>query len=210
MPSPGGVVVLVCLPVVGWLTTKVDARWLIAVGVVISSVSLFHMANFSLDIDYRTAVLARCLQSVGMAFLFVPINAAAFAYISKRETNRATGIINLARNIGGSFGISMVTTLLARRSQFHQNVLVGHATPLDFGYRNMLENASRMLALQGSDLAQAQSQAQGLLYGLLQKHAAMLAFADDFWLMAISFLVLLPVIFMMKKIKPRKGAAPAH
>ena len=81
------------------------------------------MSRFNLEIDYRTAVWSRMVQSLGLAFLFVPISAAAFAFIPKERTNYATGLFNLARNIGGSSGIATVTTLLARRAQFHQQIL---------------------------------------------------------------------------------------
>ena len=147
-------------------------------------------------------MLARIEQSIGMAFLFVPINAMAFAFIPKEKANRATGLINLARNIGGSFGIAAVTTLLARRAQFHQHVLVGHLTPFDDGYRAMLHGATQFFTNQGADPARAAKQAQGLLYGLLQRQASMLAIVDDFWLLGLAFLLLVPLMFLMKKSKP--------
>ena len=123
------------LPLVGKLLTRFDARWLVICGVVIVAASLFHMATFNLDIDFRTAMMARIYQSAGMAFLFVPINVMAFYFIPKEKFNNATGIINLARNIGGSFGIANVVTLLARRTQFHQGMLVSHMTPFDSAYQ---------------------------------------------------------------------------
>ncbi len=97
------------------------------------------MATFNLDIDFHTAMMARIYQSAGMAFLFVPINVMAFYFIPKEKFNNATGIINLARNIGGSFGIANVVTLLARRTQFHQGMLVSHMTPFDSAYRAHVE-----------------------------------------------------------------------
>src|ERR1035438_6163623 len=122
--SPGGIVVVICLPIVGILMRRFQARWLVIFGVLVSSAGLFRMAKFSLGIDYQTAVNSRMLQSLGMAFLFVPISAAAFAYILKERTGYATGLFNLARNIGGSSGIATATTLLTRRAQYHQSVLV--------------------------------------------------------------------------------------
>ena len=133
--SPGGIMVIIMLPLVGKLLTHFDARWLVIFGVVIVAASLFHMATFNLDIDFRTAMMARIYQSAGMAFLFVPINVMAFYFIPKEKFNNATGIINLARNIGGSFGIANVVTLLARRTQFHQGMLVSHMTPFDSAYQ---------------------------------------------------------------------------
>lgn len=201
--SPGGIVVLVLMPVVGWLLSKTEARWLVLVGISVTSLSLFQMANFNLDIDFKTAMMARVYQSVGMAFLFVPINTMAFSTIAKERTNRATGLINLARNLGGSFGIATVTTLLARRSQFHQSVLVGHITSLDFSYQQMVANATAALIGKGADPVQAARQAHGLLYGLVQRQAAMLAFLDNFWVLGVGFLVLIPLLFLMRETKPQ-------
>jgi len=203
--SPGGVVTLLTLPLVGRLLYRFEARWLVVWGLLVMSLSLFYMANFSLDIDFRTAMLARVYQSFGFAFLFVPINVMAFHFIPKEKVNNATGLINLARNIGGSVGIALVTTMLARRAQFHQTVLVSHLTPFDARYNAALQGATQTLMIHGSNATQAASQAQGLLYGMLQRQATMLAFVDDFWLMGIAVLVMIPLMFLMKKTKPQKG-----
>jgi DHA2 family multidrug resistance protein len=203
--SAGGIVVFLFLPVVGRLIVKIEARWLVLWGVLVVSLSLFQMAQFNLDIDFRTAMMARVYQSAGMAFLFVPINVMAFAFLPKKQINNATGLINLARNIGGSLGIAMVTTMLARRTQFHQSVLVGHMTPYDINYRAALSGATQVMLAGGSNPAQASAQAHALLYGVLQRHSAMLAFADGFRLMALAFLVIVPLMFLMKKTKHHPG-----
>jgi DHA2 family multidrug resistance protein len=203
--SPGGILVIILLPVVGKLLTRFESRWLVVFGLSTLALSLFHMATFNLQVDFRTAVVARVYQSAGMAFLFVPINVMAFYFVPKEKINNATGIINLARNIGGSVGIAGVVTMLARRAQFHQAVLVSHMTPLDSAYQAMLSGAKQMLVGQGSDPVQAAHQAQGLAYGLLMRHAAMLAFLDDFWLMAVATLGVVPFMFLMKKVRPHRG-----
>ena len=208
--SPGGIMVIIMLPIVGKLVTHFDARWLVICGVVIVATSLFHMATFNLDIDFHTAMMARIYQSAGMAFLFVPINVMAFYFIPKEKFNNATGIINLARNIGGSFGIADVVTVLARRAQFHQGMLLSHMTPLDSAYREMVGGSARVLFAAGSNFTDAQVQASGLAYGLLQRHATMLAFVDDFWLMGVMFLILIPLMFIMKKARPQAGVVTAH
>jgi len=208
--SPGGILVIILLPVVGKLLTRFESRWLVVFGLSILALSLFHMASFNLEIDFRTAMGARIYQSAGMAFLFVPINVMAFYFIPKEKINNATGIINLARNIGGSVGIAGVVTMLARRAQFHQAVLVSHMTPLDSAYQAMLGGAKQMMVAQGSDPVLAAHQAQGLAYGLLMRHATMLAFLDDFWLMAVATLAVIPFMFLMKKVRPHKGPEVAH
>jgi DHA2 family multidrug resistance protein len=208
--SPGGIVVVIMLPVVGRMLTHFDARWLVVCGVVIVASWLFHMATFNLDIDFHTAMMARIYQSAGMAFLFVPINVMAFYFIPKEKINNATGIINLARNVGGSFGIANVVTLLARRTQFHQGILVSHMTPFDSAYQAMVNGSAKYLFAAGSSFADAQAQANGMAYGLLQRHAAMLAFGDDFWVMGLMFLILVPLMFLMKKSRPQGAPLSAH
>ncbi len=202
--SPGGIAVVILLPVVGKLLTRFQPRWLVVFGLSLLSLSLFHMATFNLDIDFRTAMTARIFQSAGMAFLFVPINVMAFYFTPKEKINNATGIINLARNIGGSVGIAGVVTMLARRAQFHQAVLVSHMTPLDPPYQAMLGGARQMFMVRGSDPVLAGTMAHGLAYGLLMRHSTMLAFLDDFWLMGVVIMIAIPFMFLMKKVKPHK------
>ena len=96
------------MPIVGFLMSKIEARWLVIFGLLISSYGLFQMTDFDLSIDFRHAMLARVVQSLGLAFLFVPINTMAFYFIAKQKTSYATGLINLARNVGGSTGIAIV------------------------------------------------------------------------------------------------------
>jgi DHA2 family multidrug resistance protein len=183
----------------------------VAIGLAITGLSLLHMAHFNLQIDFTTAVSAWAYSRLGMAFLFTPINVMAFYFIPKEKMNNATGLINLARNIGGSVGIANVTTLLARRAQVHQSVLVSHLTPLDPAYSASLSGASRFLMAGGSDPVQALNQAHGLLYGNLIRQASMLAYTDTFWLLGLTFLAMIPFMFLMKKVQLRGPAtAPAH
>ncbi len=207
--SPGGLVVLFVMPVVGLLLSKFEARWLVVFGLVVTALSLFQMAGFNLEVDFHTAVRARMVQGLGLAFLFVPINAAAFYFVPKEKTNNATGLINLARNIGGSFGIANVTTMLDRRAQFHQSILVGHLTPLHSAYQQVLEGSSRILQTMGSSVTQATAQAYSLLQGNLLRQSMMLAFIDNFWLMGVTCLAMIPLMFLMKKTKPQKGEVVA-
>jgi DHA2 family multidrug resistance protein len=155
--------------------------------------------------------MARVYQSAGLAFLFVPINAAAFSFIPKSSMSNATGIINLARNIGGSAGISFVTTMLARRAQFHQNALVGHLTPYDSDFLAFLQGAGNFLMGRGSEPSQAADQAQGLAYMAVQQQAGMLAFIDNFWILGLLFLALVPMALLLRSPAPGRtpGTLPA-
>lgn len=207
--SPGGFMTMLLMPLVGFLLTRYQPRWLIMLGLAIAGMSMFYMTGFTLGIDFETAVLSRVFLAGGLAFLFVPINTAAFSFIPREKVNHGTGLINLARNIGGSVGIANVVTLLARRAQFHQNVLVSHLTPFDAGYRQFLEQARQFLASFGGDPVQAAARAQALVYGLVQRQAAMLAFIDDFWLLGVTCLAIIPLMLLMKKTRPHGKGAPA-
>jgi DHA2 family multidrug resistance protein len=203
--SPGGLVVIVCMPMVGILLRHYQARWLVICGVLVSASGLLIMSHFNLYIDYATAVWSRMVQSAGMAFLFVPISVVAVAMVPRDRMNYATGIFNLARNIGGSSGIATVTTLLARRSQMHQQVLVAHLTPYDAAYRVAVVHTAQLLHARGASTPDAVHQAGGLLYGGLQRQAAMLSFDDAFWLMAVLFALIIPLMFLIKRTGPVHG-----
>jgi len=208
--SPGGLVLMAMMPVAGLLVSRVEARWLIIAGAVISASALFVMAHWNLDIDFRTAALGRMLQTLGLAFLFIPINIAAFSFVPKEKTNNGTGIINLARNIGASVGIATVTTMLERRSQFHQQVLASHVNTMSQSYQATVNSTGHQLITQGSSAAQASTQANGLLYSIVQRQSAMLAFVDDYWMLGVIFLAVIPLMFLMKKARPQAGAVPVH
>jgi len=204
--SPGGLLVMGMLPFVGILLSKVEARWLIGVGLVITSLALIHMTNFDIYMDYRYAAVARCFQAAGLAFLFVPINTAAYAFVPRNKNNAASGLINLARNVGGSLGISVVTTILARRSQFHQNRLIENTTPLNPQFNEMLKQAGRIF---GPSQSGAGKTPYALIQRLLQRQADTLSYIDCFWLLGIAFAFMVPLVFFMKKTKPGRPAA-AH
>src|SRR5579863_8937491 len=204
--SPGGLMIMVMMPVVGILLSKIEARWLIIFGLITSSLGLFEMSNFDTQINFGHAVSARVVQSLGLAFLFVPINTVAFSFIAKSKTGYATGLINLARNIGGSSGIAICTTLIARREQFHQQRLVEYLSPLNPAYQSALAGAKQLFMNGGANSTQASAQAQGMLYNTMQQQAAMLSFHEVFWILGVLFLAAIPLMFLMKKTGPQINA----
>src|SRR6266403_544314 len=207
--SPGGAVIMVMMPVVGILVSRVNTKYLIAFGCTISALSLFVMAGWNLQIDYKHAVLARMMQSFGLAFLFIPINVSAFSFVPKEKTNMGTGIINLARNIGASVGIATVTTMLQRRTQFHQAQLMERVNALSQAYQNKLHAITAAFMSGGSSGPGAASQAHGMIYGTVERQAAMMAFIDNFHMLGIVFFVVIPVLLLLKR--PPKGVnAPVH
>ncbi len=204
--SPGGLMIMFMMPIVGLLLAKIPARSLIVFGLATSAMGLLLMSRWNTQINFGHAVSARVLQSFGLAFLFVPINTVAFSFIAKAKTGYATGLINLARNIGGSSGIAICTTMLARREQFHQQRLIEHLSPLDLPYQAALNNAQQTLMTKGADAAQAAQQAHAMIYNTVQQQAAMLSFNEVFWALAVLFLAVIPLMFLMKKTGPVKGA----
>src|SRR5215475_5532532 len=204
--SPGGIAMMLGMAIVGRLLGRFEARWLIVFGLTIASASLFQMSSFNLDVDFRTAMWARTIQALGMAFLFVPINTTAFSSVRPEKLGSATGLMNLFRNIGGSGGIAMINTIIARRSQFHQATLVSHLTPLDAGLSPTLHGLTSNLVAHGSSGPDGFAQAQALLYGIVQKQAAMLAVADTFWMLALIFLAMIPLVLLLRRTPVHAGA----
>jgi DHA2 family multidrug resistance protein len=203
--SPGGFIVILLLPLVGRLVSKVDARYLIAFGFLILSAALFHMAHTLYPgIDFKTAVLIRIYQSAGLAFLFVPINTLAYAGVPPQKNNQVSGIVNLARNMGGDIGIAFVTTLIARRSQFHQARLVDHVVPSgDLSAR--LSAIAQHLQQMGIGAAQATKMAYGQIYAQVIKQAQTLAYLDALLLLSIFAAIMVPLVLMTRRVKA--GAA---
>jgi MFS transporter, DHA2 family, multidrug resistance protein len=199
---PGGFAILIAMPVVGFLLGRYDARRLLLFGMCMLSFALFHMTRFDTNIDFRTVATARIFQAIGLAFLFVPINTAAYAFIPRNKSNAASGLINLARNIGGSIGISLVTTMLARRAQFHQASLAGDIHKGNPRLQTMITATTHMLISRGSSASQASHQAYAMVANMLDRQSTMLAYIDNFWLLAVAVLIMIPFVFLMKKVKP--------
>jgi MFS transporter, DHA2 family, multidrug resistance protein len=206
--SPGGFLTLFMMPLVGMLVARIQARSLIILGLLIVAYSMFYMAGFTLEIDFWIGVIARAIQGAGLAFLFVPINAAAFYFVPKERTGHGTAIINLIRNVGGSCGIAFVTTLLARRMQSNQSLLVHHLTPLNPVYERAVSGIQSALIHRGVAPSQVPHWAQGVIQGQLARQSAMLAYADVFQLLGIISLAVIPFMFLLKKIKQGAGAMP--
>src|SRR3984893_3308359 len=201
--SPGGFAIMLLMPVVGFMLSRFDARKLMMFGLLMLSFSLFHMTNFTLGVDFRTVVFARIIQAAGLAFLFVPINTAAYAFLPKEKNNAASGLMNLARNIGGSVGISIVTTMLDRRSQYHLNRMSSHLSPANPQVQSMLQGTARALEIRGFSASDAMHKAYALLQGNVFRQAGMLAYIDNFWLLGVAILAMVPLVFLMKR--PRTG-----
>jgi DHA2 family multidrug resistance protein len=204
--SAGGLVLLFEMPVMGKLTTKIQARYLIACGWLALSIAMYYSTErIDLTISFSAAVWLRIAQVIGLGFLFVPITLAAYIGIAPEKNNSVAGIINFMRNMGSSVGTSMVTTLIARRSQFHQEILGGYARPDNPNFQNTLNGLTQHLAQSGLGLHEARGQAYARIYQEVQRHAASLAYIDTFMVLAVGAAIMFFLAFMLKRNDPGGG-----
>ncbi len=200
---PGGFTIMLAMPLVGFLLSRYSPRWLMLFGLSMLSFSLFHMTGFDLGVDFHTVTMARVYQALGLAFLFVPINTAAYSGLPRDKNNAASGLMNLARNIGGSVGISFVATGLARRAQVHQVQLVEKLNPANPQFQSVLRGLTGVFsgAGPGSGGSSAQQHAYAMLQANVIREATMLAYIDNFWVLGVVIGCLIPCVFLIKKAK---------
>ena len=203
--TPGGLATIALLPLVGRSMNKVDLRLLVAIGLTIGGCSLLWMTHFYLDMPFKVIMLARMAQAASLPFLFIPINAMAFRSITPDKTNNASALVNLARNFGGSIGISVTSTMLTRREQFHQSRLVEHLQSMNPAYPDF---ASHIGSVMGGG-ANAPVTLANIYQGAVQQ-ATLLAYLDDFKILGLVFLGLLPFLLLVKPGKGGGGAAVGH
>ena len=204
--SPGAVLIVFMMPLIGRNVGKVDARKMIAFGFVMQAVSLYYMTtHFSTSLDLKTAILMRCIQAAGLAFLFVPIQTIVYNGIPPSKNGSVAGIVNLSRNMGGDLGITLVTTIVARRSQMHQSILAQHATLWDPGFRGNLEATTAAMVHAGAPEPVAQQRAYGALYNQLVAQSTTLGYIDAVWVVGLLCALMIPLVFLTKR---NQGRAP--
>ena len=207
--SPRGIGALLFTPLAGHLTTKIDPRRLLLVGLVLGSITMFDLSGLNLQAGFWDIFWAQILQGVALSFLFIPLMALAMARIQPEKMGNATSIFNLMRNIGGSIGIAIMTTFLARRSQLHQNHLVANVTAGNLQALRIFRGMQAHFYAHGADAVTASRKSMAAMYGLVQQHAAMLAFVEAFWLMGLVFLLMIPFLPLLQYTKrKRPEAAP--
>jgi DHA2 family multidrug resistance protein len=208
--SPGGFALLLLMPAVGALSAKIDVRWLIALGLSTLALALYSMTRFDAGIDFATLAWARVYQSVSLALLFIPINIAGMAAMPAAKSNNAAAIINMTRNIGGSVGVSLATTLIARREQFHQHMLAGDATPFRQSYAAFIARLQGVYLHGAASAADALHMAQAKVYAMVRQEAALLAFNDAFRVMALILAALVPLALLLRRPPRSAGPGAAH
>ncbi|MGB9196991.1 MAG: DHA2 family efflux MFS transporter permease subunit [Terriglobales bacterium] len=204
--SAGGVVLLIEMPIMGQLTTKIQARRLIAFGWLALSIAMFYSTQrIDLQISFSAATWLRIVQVIGLGFLFVPITLVAYIGIAPEKNNSVAGIVNFMRNMGSSVGTSMVTTLIARRSQFHQARLVQDIRVDSANFANASRGLAQHLAIAGVGKHEAQLTAYAQIYQSLQAQSATLAYIDTFKVLAVGAGIMFFLSFVLKKNDPGGG-----
>lgn len=203
--APGGIATIITMPIVGLLVTKINPKGILLTGLAIISYSMMLMARFNLAVNFDIIIWSRIVFGIGMAMVFIPLTSMAFASIKKEEMGNATSSFNLLRNIAGSFGIAFMTTLLARRAQFHQARFAEQLNPFDMHYQMGMGKAAAVLAAKTGGATSAA--ANGVIYQGLMKQSNLFAFNDAFHMSAMIALCVLPLVFLLKR--PKSGSSPA-
>jgi len=202
---PRGLGSFLFMPVVGILMSKIEPRKLLGTGLVVSAFSLFSLSRLNLNAGYWDIFWPQLLQGTAMGLLFVPLTTLTNGGIPREEMGNATSLFNLMRNMGASIGIAGVTTTVARHSQSHINILSAHVTSGDQAAVAMLNSLKNGMMAQGMDATTAANQAYAAMFGLVERQAAMLSYVDAFRLLAAMFILVLPLILIMRKPKGPGG-----
>jgi DHA2 family multidrug resistance protein len=208
--GPGAFVIVMLAPLVVRILPKLGVKRLVGFGFFVFALAMWYFASFTLATDYRHEALARALQGLGIATLFVPVSQLAYSNLAKDKNNKASSLTNLFRNQGGSFGIAFVTTMLARRTQYHQSVLVAHTTPSNAPYQQLLQNLTNYFSTHGFSHADAIVHAQARAFDLLQRQATLLAGLDCFTILGWVVLAGVPLVFLIKKFASPSAPSANH
>lgn len=204
--GPGGIAALLIMPVAGVLMKKrVNPSLLLAVGMAVSTYSLWLMSGFNLAAGFKQVAWPRIIQGFGIGLFFVPVTAASFAGISKEDTGNASGVFNLLRNLGASFGVAVSTTILLRRTQVHLNFLTEHISAYNPIFQQYDEQLRQWMRANQPQLT-IPSSAPAAIYQIVLRQAKMMAFNDAFWILSIGTAILVPLTFFFRH---KSGGTPA-
>ncbi|HOO44664.1 MAG TPA: DHA2 family efflux MFS transporter permease subunit [Deltaproteobacteria bacterium] len=197
--APGGIASLFMLPVIGALVNRINPKLLTSIGVLITGYSAYMMSLFSQQADFMTVLWPRVVMGLGLGMTMVPHMTLTLSHIPKQEMGNASSIFNLLRNLGGSFGVAVPTTVLAHRAQFHQVRLTEHLTQFDPGLRESMHALAQNLQAKGFDPSLIQAKGLGMIYQKVLNESYMMAFNDVFLMLAFTtFLMLLLIVFMKR------------
>jgi MFS transporter, DHA2 family, multidrug resistance protein len=206
--SPRGIGSLIAMPIIGILTVKVDPRKLLGLGLIGGATALFWLGAQNLNSGTWDVVWPQFVQGIATGLLFVPLTTITMDPIPNHAMGNATSLFNLTRNIGGSVGIAITQTMIARGRQTYGALLGSHVTPYHLGVHRMLEQLTAAFAARGADPVTAGRQALAALYGMLQRQASMMAFVHSFRFLGLMFVIFSPFIFLMHRPRTRVRAVP--
>jgi MFS transporter, DHA2 family, multidrug resistance protein len=211
--SPRGLGAIIAMPMIGVLTSRIDNRYLIASGFVLFGIASIWFSHINLQISQWTLLWAIIVSGFGAGCIFVPLSTTAVAGMRNEEIGNATGLYNLLRNIGGSIGISLVETFIARRVQLHRADLVHSLNPENPVFSQTFQSLRSLLQHSGSPVGAPLSgpslRAYDMINGVLNQQSALLAYIDDFRYLAIMCFACVPLVFMLRKVIAKKGAVGA-
>jgi DHA2 family multidrug resistance protein len=208
--APGGVATLITMPLVGAALAKRDGRKIVFCGLVLGATAMFIMQGLNLEGAFWNYTWPRIVLGFGLAMIFVPLTTVTLASISRAEMGNATGMFSLLRNIGGSVGIAMAATLLARYQQFYQTGLVAHVNPYNPIWQMRYENLKQSLIAKGIGASQADTTALGIMYGAVRRQAGALAFNRIFFIIGLAFLIIIPLLLLLKRPSHAEGGGVGH
>jgi len=199
--SPRGLGAMASMVLAGFLVRYIDGRLLVAFGFFVLGASTWMLGQINLEIGMASVVAPNIFNGFAMGFIFVPLTTMTLSRMRKQEIGNATGIYNLMRNIGGSIGIASMTTMLVRGAQVHQSYLAAGATAGTPVLGGLVRGLQAKLFAQGADAATAHQKALGALYRIVQQQAALLAYADNFRLLALLALLCIPMVLLFKRVQ---------
>ena len=208
--SPGGVVTMAMMFVVGRLAAKVQPKYLIITGAVVIALSMYSMTNVYGDLGFWFMARSRMLLGIGLPLIFVPIMAASYDGIPPAKTDQASALINAARDTGGSIGVSIVSNVLTHRGQFHQSRLVEQVVPSSNQYQDTLQQITNYFAAHGFSLAQAHDQAVQWIGAQVQTQASFLSYVDAFWVLMLIALSAAPLALTLRNVKLGGAVSMGH
>ena len=207
---PRGMASFFAMPFIGYLTSKMDVRKLLGAGILSSAVAMFLLSRLNLNVGFSDFWFPLALQGAALGLIFVPLTTVTNDPVPKERLGNATSLFNLMRNIGASIGISAVTTIQVRNAQKHINDLGANVSGSNLQWQQTVTGLQHFFISKGTDPATALKRAYAAAFGMVQRQAAMLAYADAFFFLAILFVVMFPLIFLMKKPTHKGGSPMAH
>jgi len=208
--APRGIGSFIGMPMVGLLIGRFDPRKMVAFGLLVGALTLLWLGQLNLNAGYWDFFWPQFVQGLGLSMLFVPLTTISMDPIPRERMGNATSLFNLMRNIGGSIGIAMTGTMLARQQQVHINVLGAHIDAYNPASRAMIESMTAAFMARGVDAYTASQRAYGAVFGIVQRQASMVTFVEIFRLLGFIFLLLIPLTLLMKRPSGRGGPAAAH